>query len=134
MGIVCDVQYVDKATSDQLLDKFSDISIYGFDYLQSGIWSPLRPVYNVSADVKTSKKKKKKHRHQLVNGSHRFLRQLFVTSRPPFNCSVSSASAHKGPALSRLLRVASRCFKARPSLQSSSLHLRLPKHMNTSMQ
>jgi hypothetical protein len=94
MGIVCDVQYVDKATSDQLLDKFSDISIYGFDYLQSGIWSPLRPVYNVSTDAKTSKKKKK-HHHQLVNGSHRLLRQLFKTTRLPFNSSLSSASAHK---------------------------------------
>lgn len=130
MGIVGDVQYVDKATSDQLLDKFSDISIYGFDYLQSGIWSPLRPVYSVSADSKTSKKKKQQQR-QLVNGSHRLIRKLFKTTRLSFNSSLSSSSTHKGPALSRALRVASRCFKARPSLHSSSMHLRLPKNMNS---
>jgi hypothetical protein len=123
MGIVCDLQYVDKATSDQILEKFSDVSIYGFDNLQSRIWSPLYPVYNVSIDAKNSKKMKN-HHHHLVNGIHRLLRQLFKTTCLSFNSSLSSASTHKGTTLYRALCVASRCFKACLSLQSCSLHLR----------
>jgi hypothetical protein len=94
MGIVVDVQYVYKATPNQLLEKFSHISIYGFDYLQSGIWSPLCPIYKVSVDSKTNKKKKKQH-HQLLNGSHRLIIELFKTTRLPSNSSLPSASSHK---------------------------------------
>lgn len=92
MEVVYVVQYVNRETSDKLLDKYADISIYGFDYLQSATWSPLRPIYNVYADATTSKKKH--HRHQHVNRSHKLLGHIFKKSRPPSNSSISSASPH----------------------------------------
>ncbi|GLJ13212.1 hypothetical protein SUGI_0207800 [Cryptomeria japonica] len=132
-----DFEYVDKATSELLLDKFADMSAYDFNYEESAIWSPLNPrVYNYTntylSEIKPKKKKQQKPKPQ-----GKLMRRLFKRSSRmlPLNSSASSfASAQKAHSWTRLLRVASRCFKSgRPSLSSSSLRfLNLPKEISLS--
>ncbi|KAH9313776.1 hypothetical protein KI387_022403 [Taxus chinensis] len=129
-------EYVDRATSEMLLDKFADMSAYDFNYEESAIWSPLNPsLYNYTNTYLSEIKPKKKKQKQKQQGKlmKRFFRRSSRTL--PLNSSSSSffASAQKAQAWTRLLRVASRCFKGgRPSLSSSMRFLHLPNEISLS--
>nr|GMD06772.1 hypothetical protein DM860_002003 [Ipomoea batatas] len=73
------IQMVSKSVSEKLLSKFSDVSEFDFDYLQSGLWSPpiQRNVFLSSPGKILS--------HSEMAAKNRQICNLFTFSKTDFN-------------------------------------------------
>ncbi|PKA52564.1 hypothetical protein AXF42_Ash001545 [Apostasia shenzhenica] len=106
---VITVEYLAPCMAEELLCKFPDISAFGFDYSQSGIWSPLLPRGRCrsrsngweSRLLSQEKLIRKKKRKKTMQGS--FRKKLDFSPNPIPNRSTG---------LNRLFKAASKRLKS----------------------